>query len=43
MITCSIGAMVVAISESPLEDEESSFRLEEGLSEGKFCKWLVCL
>ena len=32
MITYYVGAMVVAVSEAPLEVGESSFRLEGGLS-----------
>jgi len=32
MITYSVGAAVVAVSEAPLEDEELSIRLVEGLS-----------
>jgi len=32
MITYSVGAVVVAVSEAPLEVEEPSFRLEGGLN-----------
>jgi len=32
MITCWVGVDVVVVSETPLEDEESYFRLVEGLN-----------
>jgi len=39
MITYSVGAVVVAVSEAPLEVEEPSFRSNE-VSVGSCCKWL---
>jgi len=40
MITYYVGADVVAMSKAPLENEEPSFRMVEGLC-GSCCKLVV--
>jgi len=37
-----VRTTIVAVSETPMEDEEPFIRLEEGLIR-RCCKWLLCV